>query len=226
MQADGTLAMPYKVDGRYHFEGEITIFTLVNLKVIIDNLKPALLKCRCHLVLTPPLPQHLHNGCCSCKDHCTNIGSEKHAENMLGNLNTIRTAYSANLDLIGQKDYSVPELISSACRHAAACRNTRPHWKLTWVVTVYIFWILVTNVWPWACRITFAAFRWETLSTSLPVLSIFQVRSGRQNNPSIGEDSYHPSEPVGWPITRRHTFRVTPIPLPEEAQRVVENVEI
>jgi hypothetical protein len=30
---------------------------------------------------------------------------------MLGSLNTIRTAYSANLDLIGQKDYSVPDLL-------------------------------------------------------------------------------------------------------------------
>ncbi len=38
MQADGTLAMPYKVDGRYHYEGEITVCTLVNLKTIIDNL--------------------------------------------------------------------------------------------------------------------------------------------------------------------------------------------
>jgi hypothetical protein len=88
MQADGKLALTYKVDGKYHFEGDITICTLANLKSIFKNLKPALLKCRCHLVLTPPLPCHLHNGCCSSRDHCTNVGSEKHAEKMLGSLNT------------------------------------------------------------------------------------------------------------------------------------------
>ncbi len=129
-QADGTLAMPYKVESRYHFEGEITVCTLVNLKSIIDNLKPALLKCRCHLVLTPPLPRHLHNSCCLSRDHCTNVGSEMHPEKMLGSLNTIRTAYATNLDLIGQKDYSVPDLLKlsmPACsglpEYAAALRT-------------------------------------------------------------------------------------------------------
>jgi hypothetical protein len=111
MQADGTLAMPYKSEKKYHFEGDITVCTLANLKSIFDNLKPALLKCRCHLVLTPPLPRHLHNGCCSSGDHCTNVGSETHAEKMLGSLNAIRTACATNLDSIGKKDYSVPDLI-------------------------------------------------------------------------------------------------------------------
>jgi hypothetical protein len=111
MQADGTLAMPYKSEKKYHFEGDITVCTLANLKSIFDNLKPSLLKCRCHLVLTPPLPRHLHNGCCSSGDHCTNVGSETHAEKMLGSLNAIRTACATNLDSIGKKDYSVPDLI-------------------------------------------------------------------------------------------------------------------
>jgi hypothetical protein len=111
MQADGTLAMPYKSEKKYHFEGDITICTMANLKLIFDNLKPALLKCRCHLVLTPPLPRHFHNGCCLSSDHCTNVGSEKHAEKMLGSLNAIKTACASNLDSIGQIDYSVPDLI-------------------------------------------------------------------------------------------------------------------
>ncbi len=85
--------------------------TLSNLKLIVENLKPSLLKCRCHLVLTPPLLRHLHNGCCNSAEHCTNVGSEKHAETMLGKLDSIRTALVSNLELIGQKDFSVPDLI-------------------------------------------------------------------------------------------------------------------
>ncbi len=44
-QADGTLAMQYKVENKYHFDGEITVCTLSNLKSIVENLKPSLLKC-------------------------------------------------------------------------------------------------------------------------------------------------------------------------------------
>jgi hypothetical protein len=129
-QADGTLAMPYKVDHKYHFDGEITVCTLSNLKSIVENLKPSLLKCRCHLVLTPPLPRHLHDSCCNSAEHCTNVGSENHAESMLGKLDSIRTALVSNLELIGQKDFSVPDWIklsmpacTSRSEYAAALKT-------------------------------------------------------------------------------------------------------
>ncbi len=60
-QGDGTLAMPFKNDGKYHYEGEIKVCTLSNLKSIIESVVPALSGCRCHLVFTPPLPRHLHD---------------------------------------------------------------------------------------------------------------------------------------------------------------------
>jgi hypothetical protein len=40
-QMDGTLALPFKSDGRYHFEGNVHMLTLANLKLAIENLKPA-----------------------------------------------------------------------------------------------------------------------------------------------------------------------------------------
>jgi hypothetical protein len=110
-QADGTLAMPFKNDGKYHYEGEIKVCTLSNLKSIIESLIPALSRCRCHLVFTPPLPRHLHNGCCSSAEHCTNVGSEKHAEKMLASLNAIRTACVSNLETLGVKDFTVPDIL-------------------------------------------------------------------------------------------------------------------
>jgi hypothetical protein len=110
-QADGTLAMPFKHEGKYHFEGEIQVCPLSNLKTIMESLKPALSRCRCHLVFTPPLPRHLHDGCCTSRDHCTNIGSEKHAEKMLSDLNSIRTACGSNLENLGIKDFSIPDIL-------------------------------------------------------------------------------------------------------------------
>jgi hypothetical protein len=110
-QVDGTLAMPFKSDGKYHYEGDIKVCTYANLKTLIESMKQALLKCRCHLVFMPPLPIHLYDKCCPSLDHCTNIGSEKHAENMLGKLNAIRTACLSILETIGLKNFSVPDII-------------------------------------------------------------------------------------------------------------------
>jgi hypothetical protein len=110
-QGDGTLAMPFKNDGKYHYEGEIKVCTLSNLKSIIESVVPALSRCRCHLVFTPPLPRHLHDGCCTSVEHCTNIGSEKHAENMLASLNAIKTACGTNLENLGVKDFTVPDML-------------------------------------------------------------------------------------------------------------------
>ncbi len=127
-QTDGTLAMPYKVENKYHFDGEITVCNLSNLKSIVENQKPSLLKCRCHLVLTPPLPRHLHDGCCNSAEHCTNVGSENHAESMLGKLDSIRTALVSNLELIGQKDFSVPHLIKLSM---PACTDRSEYVKIS-----------------------------------------------------------------------------------------------
>jgi hypothetical protein len=113
-QVDGTLALPYKSDGKYHFDGEIRICTTANLKSIFCSLKPALLKCKCHLVLTPPMPRHIHDRCCLSLDHCTNVGTEKHAEKMLGHVNTLRTACISNLEQIGAKKFSVPDVVKLA----------------------------------------------------------------------------------------------------------------
>jgi hypothetical protein len=62
-------------------------------------------------VFTPPLPRHLHDGCCASAEHCTNIGSEKHAENMLASLNAIKTACGTNLENLGVKDFTVPDML-------------------------------------------------------------------------------------------------------------------
>jgi hypothetical protein len=87
------------------------MLTLSKLKLVIESLKPALGKCICHIVFTPPLPSHLHSRCCTLKEHCTNNGTEKHAETMLGELNGIRNACVTNLETAGMKDFSVPDIV-------------------------------------------------------------------------------------------------------------------
>jgi hypothetical protein len=117
-QCDGTLALPYKTGGKYHFEGEIRLLSLHTLSCILANLKPALSNAKCTLALLAPLPRHLHDSCCECGDHCTNVGKEGHAEKLLGELSGIRTALENNLNALGVKNFSVPDtlkLMMPAC---------------------------------------------------------------------------------------------------------------
>jgi hypothetical protein len=65
-----------------------------------------------------PLPRHLHDSCCECGEHCTNVGKEGHAEKLLGELSGIRTALENNLNALGVKNFSVPDtlkLMMPAC---------------------------------------------------------------------------------------------------------------
>jgi hypothetical protein len=110
-QMDGTLPLPFKSDGKYHFEGNVRMLTLPNLKMVIENLKSALGKCNCHLVFAPSLPRHLHSCCCTQLEHCTNVGTENHAQLMLGELNSIRTACVTNLETAGIKNFSLPDIV-------------------------------------------------------------------------------------------------------------------
>jgi hypothetical protein len=110
-QLDGTLAMPFKSEGKYHFEGDIQVCSPSSLKTMFDNLKPALEKQRGHLTFLPPMPRHLYIGCCDSGEHCTYVNFENHALKMMGHLNSLRTSCIANLQGIGIKDFSVPDVI-------------------------------------------------------------------------------------------------------------------
>jgi hypothetical protein len=209
--------MPYKSDGKYHFDGEIQTCTTANLKGIFGTLKPDLLKCKCHLVITPPMPQHLHDRCCASTDHCTNVGSEKHAEKILGNISTIRTACITNLELIGAKNFSVPDIIKismPACiglsEYAAALKSY-----------MQIDGVHFTNS-GYACFATGISthIKLRNPEKCLPLLLIFQAQNDPASSRSTGEGSCPLSVPAGPRTTKLPTSRATPTPWPEEAGEV------
>jgi hypothetical protein len=111
MQCDGTLALPYKMGGKYHFEGELLTLSQSTLVSILGSIKPSLSSTTCHLCLLSPLPRHLHDGCCKSAEHCTNVGKDGHAEKILGELNAIRTSCENTLNHFGIKNYSMPDLL-------------------------------------------------------------------------------------------------------------------
>jgi hypothetical protein len=80
-QFDGTLALPYKEGGKFHYAGPVTTCTDESLKKIIKNLGPVLLSAQNSAkIIIPPLPRMLFNTCCSVASHCENFADENYAE--------------------------------------------------------------------------------------------------------------------------------------------------
>ncbi len=74
---DGTLVLPFKVGGGYHFLGEIHLDTDRKIGELIDSVKPLFLTVKNLLmVVNPPLPQHVFTPCCNDRNHSTNLGDE------------------------------------------------------------------------------------------------------------------------------------------------------
>jgi hypothetical protein len=99
MQCDGTLALPYKMGVKHHFEGEILTLSQSSLVSILGSIKPSLSSTTCHLCLLSPLPRHLHDGCCKSAEHCTNVGKDGHMqkrfwENWMESEHLVRTHWT------------------------------------------------------------------------------------------------------------------------------------
>lgn len=112
-QLDGTLAMPYKISGRYHIEGEVHLCSKENLCTLIDNLKPVLEKISSSIVFLAPLPRYLYNGCCTASDHCTNISSPTHASELLKKVVNLRQTCKDHLNKIGIRNFWVPDTMGA-----------------------------------------------------------------------------------------------------------------
>jgi hypothetical protein len=74
-QFDGTTALPFKSNGRYHLGGKVTPTPLDIFKKVIEHVLPILkAKGDKSCIIIPPLPRYLFTRCCSDRSHCTNAG--------------------------------------------------------------------------------------------------------------------------------------------------------
>jgi hypothetical protein len=90
-QFDGTLSMPYRVNGRYHLAGNIVTCEAKNFTKTMETAsKLFLAKKNMNVVVVPPLPRYIFVGCCSQEGHRTNIASNGHAEKLLKDVTGLR----------------------------------------------------------------------------------------------------------------------------------------
>jgi hypothetical protein len=101
-QFDGTLALPFKEGGRYHFAGPVSLCTEENFKRIIKMLSPVLLSAQhAAKIVIPPLPRHLFSTCCSNTAHCTNFADEYYSEKILNGATRLRQVLKKETSAIG-----------------------------------------------------------------------------------------------------------------------------
>jgi hypothetical protein len=83
-QYDGTTALPFKSNGKFHLGGKITTTPLGIFKKVIELVLP-ILKSNGErpCVIVPPLPRYLFQRCCNDSSHCTNAGEQNFPETLL-----------------------------------------------------------------------------------------------------------------------------------------------
>ncbi len=83
-QFDGTTALPFKVNGRFHYGGRVVITPPDIFQKTVENILPVLRKKGDNPgVIIPPLPRGLFSRCCNDSSHCTNADNDSFAADLL-----------------------------------------------------------------------------------------------------------------------------------------------
>jgi hypothetical protein len=95
---DGSTTLPTKGQGGYHLQGEISVCSEDIFNRLIDAILPVLdLIAGNLLVILPPQPRYLFSPCCGDRGHCTNVGTDGHADRILGATSKLRTVLKKRL---------------------------------------------------------------------------------------------------------------------------------
>jgi lysophospholipase L1-like esterase len=125
-QADGTTALPFKSNGRYHLGGDVVvtppdIFTEL-VKRIIPLLKATGNK---PSVIIPPLPRYLFARCCNDTEHCTNAAVPDFCKTLLSGFTEMRNSLIRQLVSSGLTNFRVMDICCTTECPVTACTEER-----------------------------------------------------------------------------------------------------
>jgi len=113
MQLDGTMAMPYKSGGVYHFEGKVHTCSPQSLTTLIQSLKPVLDLLDGPFVFASPIPRLLFNGCCLSEEHCIGTDKPDYVNALLQDTLAFRGVCKNALLAMGKKTSWVPDFVGN-----------------------------------------------------------------------------------------------------------------
>jgi hypothetical protein len=81
---DGTLVLPFRVGGGYHFLCDISMDSDGKIGELISQAKPVFCAVKDLLcIIMPPNPRYVFSGCCKDRSHSTNLGSDNYSAQIL-----------------------------------------------------------------------------------------------------------------------------------------------
>jgi hypothetical protein len=81
---DGTLVLPFRVGGGYHFLGDISMDSDSKIGELISQAKPVFCSVKNLLcIIMPPNPRYVYSGCCNDRSHSTNLGADNYPAQIL-----------------------------------------------------------------------------------------------------------------------------------------------
>jgi len=101
---DGSLSLPFKIDGQYHMDGRVTTCTLETLHTLMNKAAPIIDALPGLKICTPPIPRYLKTPCCDMEGHCDGISESDHAVDLMSKTLAMRRQL---------KEYSVQKGISN-----------------------------------------------------------------------------------------------------------------
>jgi hypothetical protein len=113
-QLDGTMAMPYKVGGKFHLEGKVCVCGNSVLAELIKKLKPvfdAISEIGGFLLFLSPLPRYLFNGCCSDAEHCVGVDTSEYIQALLHDILALRAICKNALLKMNVSRFWVPDMV-------------------------------------------------------------------------------------------------------------------
>jgi hypothetical protein len=107
-QYDGTTALPFQSNGKFHFGGKVVTTPPEIFRKIVENTIPIIRKKgNSPGIIIPPLPRCLFSRCCSDSSHCTNANDENFALELLTGFIGLRNDLIKHLVNAGLTNFKV-----------------------------------------------------------------------------------------------------------------------
>ncbi len=127
-QFDGTCALPFKSNGKFHLAGKVIVTPSETFKKIVEN-TVSIIKAAGHkpCVILPPLPRYLFARCCSDENHCTNANDKEFCETLLTGFAQLKRDLIGHLVRLGVTNFKVMDFCCTTTCSTTANISERLH---------------------------------------------------------------------------------------------------
>jgi hypothetical protein len=120
-QTDGTQALPFKMGGKYHFDGKVITCSHSLIRSAIGSLKPVFDAIKGPSLFCCPYPRCLYNGCCLEDGHCPGVDTAPYVTSLLDDTLALRAVCKSAISEMGQNQMWVPDIVRKLL---PACNDT------------------------------------------------------------------------------------------------------